>query len=365
MRKLVLLCLIAMVFLIGACAEPNEGGVHESLWIAEHGEEVAEEGYSECVDCHGADLSGSGGVISCYSCHAFNTTPPFIVHPASWSNAYIDHRAYAASSDAECRGCHGADLKGTPAAPSCFSDSYNSQGCHEGGPGEVPHPIDGSYFDPALHGHDAKQDLTSCQACHGEAGGSGSNPRFNLGIDDVGGNGCESCHGINMAHPQDWAGANDTFHYSAGNIQGACTLCHGASLDGAGGVGPSCLQCHDDTTAFTLDCTACHAYPPDGTDYTIGAEVVTGVDHSSVPPGPHTGCTLCHGMSSDGSGGFDADSGYLLFDKATDTIGDHFDGNIQIRDLVQYDEDNHVCNTCHNNDPGHALSDSGLPVDTF
>ena len=31
-------------------------------------------------------------------------------------------------------------------------------------------------------------------------------------------------------------------HYNAGNLEGACTLCHGAALDG--GTGPACTDCH-------------------------------------------------------------------------------------------------------------------------
>ena len=225
------------------------------------------------------------------------------------------------------------------------------------------HALDGSFLDGSVHGPVAKQDLTFCQDCHGEAGGPGSNPAFNVGIDSQGGNGCESCHGVNIAHPQDWAGASSTFHYSAGNIQQACTLCHGAGLDGGGGaVGPSCLQCHDSPTALTLDCTACHNYPPDGT---IHFGTINGVDHSDVPLVPHSECTICHGMSESMTGGsFDPETNYNLFDKATDTLGDHWDGNIQMNSDVSYSDTNFGCDnaSCHGNDVDHRLTDSGLPV---
>jgi hypothetical protein len=361
MRKPLFLCLLTAVLLVTACSEsnldsPGDSGIHPQEWIAEHSEEVeGDPEYAACTECHGEDLAGSGGAIGCYSCHAFNTTPPFIIHPASWSDPYTDHRAFAASNGFDdCLGCHGAGLNGTPAAPSCFSASFDGQGCHEEGPGEVPHPLDGSYLAGNLHGPDAKQDLTACQPCHGEAGGPGDNPRFNVGIT---GTGCEVCHGEDLAHPEDWAGPNDTFHYSAGNIQEACTLCHGVDLDGVGGVGPSCLGCHDSATAFTLDCTFCHGYPPEAPEAIV--------DHSGIPlgSGNHDECNICHGMSeSEAGGGFDPNPNYILFDKATDTIGDHWDNNIQIGAFTQYDEDNHVCGTCHNNDPGHAMSDSGLTV---
>ncbi|UCG39418.1 MAG: hypothetical protein JSV00_04100, partial [bacterium] len=217
-----------------------------------------------------------------------------------------------------------------------------------------------SYLEGSRHGPDARQDLTACQACHGEAGGPGSNPPFNVGIDAAGGEGCEGCHGPNLAHPRDWAGVNSTFHYSAGNILEACTLCHGADLDGVGGVGVSCLGCHDSATAFTLDCTFCHGYPPDGT---LHAGTVNGVDHSAVPLADHYECTFCHGVSeSVAGGGFKPAPNYALFDMATGTIGDHWDGNIQMTAEAYYDSTSFNCGTCHDYDPGAVMSDSGLTV---
>ena len=225
------------------------------------------------------------------------------------------------------------------------------------------HPMDGSYLDGSQHGPAAKLDLTACQACHGQGGGPGDNPRFNDGIDSAGGNGCESCHGVDYAHPQNWAGASSTFHYSAGSVQEACTLCHGVNLDGVDGVGTSCLQCHDTVTAFSLDCASCHGYPPDGL---LHAGTITGVDHSAVPLDNHFECTFCHGMSeSEAGGGFKPTPNYALFDKSTDTLGDHWDGNIHMTAEAGYNETTFGCGitSCHNNDDTQdPMSDSELPV---
>jgi len=224
------------------------------------------------------------------------------------------------------------------------------------------HVLDGSFLDGSVHGPVAKEDLTFCQGCHAN---EDDPPRFNVGIESAGDNGCEgsgSCHGDNLAHPQDWAGVNSTFHYSAGHIQQACTLCHGAGLDG-GTYAPSCLQCHDSPTAFTLDCTACHGYPPDGS---ADLEVPTPVDHSSVPLSNHAECSYCHGMSESAAGGtFDPEANYTLFNKATDTIGDHWDGNIQMNNSVGYNPSTYGCAVaCHNNDDTQdpLPNSSGLPV---
>ncbi len=62
---------------------------------------------------------------------------------------------------------------------------------------------------------------------------------------------------------------------------------------------------------------------------------------------------------------FEASSNYLLFDKSTDTIGDHWNGNIDLNSATGYNSTNFGCDTagCHGNDASHQLSGSGLPVE--
>lgn len=195
-----------------------------------------------CTTCHGAALQGFESAPSCYSCHDFNADQTFTIHPVDWTNPFADHRV--TTDTTTCTACHGADLLGSAAAPSCFSSATadGSLRCHANGPGVTPHPLDGTYLDGALHGLDAKADLLVCHACHAEPTGPGTNPRFNGGIESQGGNGCESCHGIYYAHPVDWDGYGPTAHQTAGNIANACILCHGLNLDG--GIGVSCKKCH-------------------------------------------------------------------------------------------------------------------------
>jgi hypothetical protein len=289
-------------------------------------------------------------------CSDENTNAVFGAHPDNWYNDHPGNieRSYE-SYIAECGGCHGLDLMGSGGAPSCFSTTFNGNSCHPSGP--VPHPLDGSFLEADNHGPQAKSDLTVCQACHAEppTSGAGSNPQFNVGIF---GNGCEDCHGFNYAHPSSWAGPppNTRFHYSAGNIQQACTLCHGAALDGVGGVASSCAGCHAEVVNFTLVCTYCHGMPPDG---------VNGIDHGIVADiSDHDVCLTCHGMKESVVGGtFSNVANYALFDTQTDTIGDHWDGNINMNSDTGYDELLYGCTTtgCHGL-AGHTLSDSGLPV---
>jgi predicted CxxxxCH...CXXCH cytochrome family protein len=289
-------------------------------------------------------------------CSDENSQAVFGAHPDNWYNDHPGNIAYSiASFVAECGSCHGLDLMGSGDAPSCFSTSFNGNSCHPGGP-VPPHPLDGSFLNADSHGPVAKSDLTVCQACHSNkpTGGPGSNPQFNVGIF---GNGCEDCHGLNYAHPSTWAGPGTRFHYSAGNIQQACTLCHGAALDGVGGVASSCYGCHAEVVNFTLDCTYCHGMPPDG---------VNGIDHGTVADiSAHDVCVTCHGMKESDVviGTFSNVANYALFDYQTDTIGDHWDGNINMNSDTGYDELLYGCTTagCHGL-AGHTLSDSGLPV---
>ena len=371
MRKLQFIVLLATALFVSACSSggsdsPSDSNVHPTSWFSTHAvEATANPGYGECRTCHGLDLTGNGDAVSCYSCHSYNTEPPFSTHPPSWTDTYVDHRADAATNGTDsCTACHGPTLQGYQTAPSCFSESFDGQRCHPDGPGEAPHPLDGSYLLGTNHGPDAKSDLTVCQACHGQPGGPGSNPRFNLGIIAAGDQGCESCHGVDYAHPQDgWAGPDGTFHYSAGNVQNACSLCHGVSLDGVGGVGSSCLECHAETTTFTLDCTSCHGTPPDGS---ADLDVPIPVPHGNVSlVSLHDVCETCHGMKESTAGGsFSADPNYTLFNYSTDRNGDHWNGNIEMNAVPQYNINNFGCDAagCHGNDPAHQLSDSGLPV---
>ena len=309
--------------------------------------------------------------LAMFGCSNGNSDAPApdAAHPQGWIS---QHGAAALQSPnfAECTVCHGADLRGQGDIPSCYSVSFNGQSCHPGGPG-APHPLNGTFLDPANHGPAAKgltaafpNGMLDCQPCHAEPGGAGSNPRFNLGISSAGGQGCESCHGVNLAHPSDWAGPNDTFHYSvpAAVVQVSCTLCHGINLDGAGGVGVSCLGCHSSVTSFTLNCTFCHGYPPNGS---ADQAAPLGVAHRSVAAiSPHNVCVVCHGAKQNASGGyFSAVPGYALFDKSTDTQGDHWNGRINMNEDTAYNEVNFGCDAagCHGN-AGHQLSDSGLPV---
>jgi hypothetical protein len=369
MRKLACFILLVAVILLNACSDggsdsPSDTNAHPASWFSTHpSAALATANFSDCTGCHGNQLQGVGDAVSCYRCHSYNETPPFSTHPPDWSDPFVDHRPYTTLNGPQsCKACHGSNLTGYQSAPSCFSATFEGLNCHPDGPQGAPHPVNGTYLLGSNHGPDAKADLTYCQQCHGQSGGPGTNPRFNIGINSAAGSGCESCHGIYYAHPNNWAGPNNTFHYTSGNIQNACSLCHGVNLDGVGGVGVSCLGCHDSVTAFTLDCAFCHGYPPDGSP---DVATTTGVDHSEVPLRSHLECTICHGMSASSNGdSFEPVPNYNLFDYDTDTNGDHWNGFINMNSGTAYNQDNYGCDAalCHGNVPEFRLTDSGIPV---
>ncbi len=365
---------------------------------------VIEESMNVCQNCHGRPgTTFDGGFVSdpaivanpegnCSACH-----PAARAHPTNWQGTnddtstngyYSTHRTVSALTiERSCALCHLTTSTGSgplPGAPSCFASGFtNGNGsatsCHPSGPGAAPHAV--PFTDPNLHGPAAKADLTFCQQCHGELGGAGSNPRFNLAVGNLV-NGCEDCHTVGTAHTTTdrWTFRGDAAttrrtHFASGNVLNACALCHGAALDGVGGSGPSCFSCHTGAPQFDLNCTFCHASPPAGAGDLTGA---TPVNHTAVtdPAGfnaAHDQCTTCHGAKDDGTGNLTTvGTDYQLFDRNTPALaqgGDHLDGNIEMNGPTPatgagYNETTFGCdNACHAGDVPYRLSDSALTVE--
>ena len=374
LRRFAILILLCLPLAIAGCSAgnssaPEEGEPHPSDWLQTHpAAALAVDGFADCTGCHGNNLKGNGNAVSCYSCHQYNSTPPFKIHPtADIDQWYFDHRDYAKANGAvTCAKCHGADLHGSSVAPSCFSSSFDSKGCHPDGPGTAPHVLDGSFLEGSVHGPVAKVDFTVCQACHGEPGGPGSNPRFNLGIlnSPIPGTGCEGCHNDHTAHPSvgefvtipaggtprdnaHWYGAEVTCSTS-GNLA-ACALCHGANYGGPaeGGVGPACIECHITLPADNpTGCVSCHDEPPDGAG--LAGNVRPNRQGQHNRPGhslaisgiPSETCARCHNGA-----GYQTD---LHFDHSSpaDVIFTHPDGTDTISAVS--DSNNTTCNgACH------------------
>lgn len=248
-------------------------------------------------------LLATAFVVAISGCGSSNDKAPALTatgkHPGNW---YTAHRqayslAYLQDGALQCRDCHGIDLMGGITRIDCFQGIPGGS-CHANGHGPRPIPHAIPFLDPAAHGPAAKADLVSCQICHGQGGGPGSNPRFNVPIGSLA-QGCTAsgCHNINSpthfrytsaAHPIPWSG-----HNSAGNILNSCGLCHGQDL--FGGVGQSCQNCHTSMTAGVPpvygQCITCHAKPP-----ASGAHLA----HNAVASMANL-CTACHSGAGSGT----------------------------------------------------------------
>lgn len=94
---------------------------------------------------------------------------------------------------------------------------------------------------PAGHGTVAKANVEGCVGCHGE--------NLDGGISKVA---CTTCHlgGSQSVHPQQWGSFAYARHKAylelPGNTSSSCAnaSCHGVTLAGVSGSGPSCTSCH-------------------------------------------------------------------------------------------------------------------------
>lgn len=200
----------------------------------------AKQDLTYCQGCHGTPgttrFDGGSAETSCQdaTCHASAKA-----HPVPWSQAPRPFPAYAASHrdsgnrDAACVICHLTDGPGAgadPAAPSCYSASFNGVSCHAGGPGGADHAV------PFLASEHTSADATrfdaECSACHAVTGFSPSSvaPLCTVCHQSASAlpfTNCTSCHGrppSGTAYP-DVAGAHAA-HDALPNVAGTCDACH-------------------------------------------------------------------------------------------------------------------------------------------
>ena len=270
------------------------------------------------VYCHGTTLGAGGNVpapswsagpLACDACHA--APPP----------------SHAATSTA-CAGCHAGTVK--PDGTIDAATRLHVNGEVEPGAGHAQ-----GFGDPARHGPAAKQDLASCQGCHGVAFDGGT-----AGVSCATCHGgaawisnCTFCHGTKLAvytasdlgraaPPRGSAGETATTdravgahqrHLAGGTLGGAiaCAECHDvptdlSHLDGTAAVafGPAAARGTNPVwNGATCAASYCHGATLAGgrntaPSWTGGAAQVTcGSCHGVPPPAPHTtssACDPCH-----------------------------------------------------------------------
>jgi len=303
------------------CHAGGPGDPAHELPFSEPGQHgpAAKRDLTSCQSCHGTPgtlrFDGGSTATACSTCHQSAGA-----HPTTWAGSdptrtYVAGHSDAADQSKACAICHDVS-QGRPApnpnAPSCFSTAFanadgTTHGCHASGP-SAPHAL--PFTDPALHGPQAKSDLSACVACHATPAdaGPGDNPRFNRTVGDLAA-GCENCHTVQSAHPTPlWSGTGDAGHRTAGNMSAACALCHGKALNGpaGGGVAKDCASCHSAGSPLTqLNCSSCHSAPPSGQSAPnfAGAHA----PHRDLS-GLGDDCRACHDGAGNGSAVHRADS---------------------------------------------------------
>jgi len=275
---------------------------------------AAQENQSACTECHGQYYDGGISGVSCTSCHLGG---PSSKHPVDWflPQLWKKHAGYAtANGNTACANavCHGSTLSGVAnSGPSCTS-------CHLGGAISM-HPTSwgtGTTGIDQNHSAYASSNGTNACAnasCHGSTltGVDGSGPS------------CSSCHlgGSTLVHPADWNVDIDIKHggYVLTNGSRSCanSACHGTDLGGVVGSGPACVQaaCHQNGSPLIYTgCTSCHGNPPTGT---VSPNVKGAHTPHNALPNVTSVCNTCHS----GAG--------------TDTVN-HFNGFVDVVILSTY-----------------------------
>jgi hypothetical protein len=237
--------IILAVILLNACgsstanpqAQFNSGASqHSAGWQTTGHMTAAQTDMTACIACHGSDYSGGISKVSCTQCHLGGVTA---VHPLVWSQMTVTaHGSYVtANGNGSCStaACHGTDLSGVAGS------GPSCTSCHLGGVGSS-HPADWGALTYYQHKLYVKANGTSSCAtanCHGTSltGVAGSGPS------------CTQCHlgGVNSVHPAGWTTDIDLHKNYVANVgTGSCatTVCHGTGLQGVYLSGPSCAQCH-------------------------------------------------------------------------------------------------------------------------
>jgi len=120
-----------------------------------------------CSECHGTDLKGSGGAPSCYSCHGARWLQADSPHTQSKGGK--KHAPNFGDPDRYCAACHGTDLKGSDTAPSCYS-CHGAKWLLSG----TPHTVMKYGY---AHAEAFNSPQNNCTGCHGaDLRGSASAP---------------------------------------------------------------------------------------------------------------------------------------------------------------------------------------------
>jgi len=289
----VLISVLLALFATGCSTSTENGGLslvdeqgnHPANFLSTH-PAFAVSSVAQCRPCHGDDLAGGIANTSCYTAACHHGTVPGWATPAV--HGAEAKKAPGSSGFVSCQICHGNDFLGGAVQVACLSAS-----CH-GGPGTTPHPSQWGGGDTYRHSTTDEANASVCAQCHLNGNNSpiGSpSPPAPAGTSP----GCFNstlCHGASaVPHPVDntWvaaSGAAQPHGNSAKTTPGAstgfayCQVCHGEGTDFAGGSsGTDCYSCHGGL-----------GINPHPANWRTGDTYV----HTNVDEGNAAVCAYCH-----------------------------------------------------------------------
>jgi len=273
----------------------SSGGTHASSATLDY---ISEGGSSSCAECHGSDLAGGISRVSCFStgaagCH--HSAGWAAVSPATQNHGVSAKRAPGSSGFVSCQICHGSAYAGTSYAPSCL----NATACH--GAGIVsPHPSlwRTSTGGPYNHNSTDPANAAVCFGCHAYmSAGNPNNPTVPT-LPAAAGT-ASGCYNGTMCHNEVRHGIpfNNTTHYSvtSSSFTTSCGACHDVSTPSTK-TGPVCRTCHiAESPLIALNCTSCHANPPNGAATAYPNAAGTHATHIALTStGTPVTCNTCH-----------------------------------------------------------------------
>lgn len=322
-----LLAVLLGMALLQACSEPqtvptapqNEVSVHGEGWLSRasenfHGSVLAKQNYDaeDCRRCHGAQFDGGITAVSCRTCHASYPHPA-----AGWVNGANSHHAFLRGARYDlrsCQGCHGQDYGTQLQGKSCKTCHTQAEGpescnvCHgnSGGNGSElinsapPEGLEGesATTSPAVGAHQKHfayfKNLSArevCQECH--AAPNNFYAATHLNDDDRRAEAGLAGPLARMATEGGQRTPNGVYDFNANTCGN--TYCHGNwglrkaqsryALAYAADVITGSNATPKWTDASSVTCGSCHGLPPTG--------------HN---PFPITACNICHQTVIDGFG---------------------------------------------------------------
>jgi len=267
------------------------GGTHANSATLDY---IANGGSSSCTECHGSDLAGGISRVSC-----FNTTGCHHDPIPNWSTPAV-HGAAAklapgSSGFASCQICHGADFGTVRGGITCFT-------CHASAPHAPPlwRTSAGTTF---THTNTDNTNAPVCYQCHSFTGTENPNNPHRPPTPAAAGT-PPGCYNGTMCHNQPGAPHpvpyNDASHYAvtSATFPGTCGACHDVSAPSTK-FGPVCQTCHVAASPLTsLNCTSCHAVPPDsGAPAGAAYPNIAGAHSTHIAldnTGSPVSCDTCH-----------------------------------------------------------------------